>query len=243
MPLKGKVAVVTGASSGIGRAIALELGSQRANVALLGRRLDALQSVAVEVEARGGSAQVYAVDLESDQELIPTTEALVQANTFVHVLIHSAGILTHGPVTDAPVEDFDRLYRLNLRAPYLLTQRLLPAIPAQSGQIVFINSTAGTAARAGLTQYAATKHGLKALADGLRLELAPRGIRVLSVYPARTATYLQENIFRREQRPYEPGRLLQPEEVARSVAHVLTMPQGAEIRDLAIRGVTDMSAG
>lgn len=242
MPLKGKIAVVTGASSGIGHAIALELGSQRAQVVLLGRRLFALQNVAAQVEERGGSARVYPVDLERDTELIQTSASIVRDLGCVHILIHSAGILRLGPVADAPVQDLDRLYRVNLRAPYLLTQQLLPAIPNQLGQIVFVNSTAGTSAKAGVTQYAATKHGLKALADGLRLELSPRRIRVLSIYPARTATALQEEVFRREQRNYEPSRLLQPEEVARSVAHVLTLPPGAEISDLAIRGVTDMSA-
>lgn len=241
MSLSGHVTVLTGASSGIGRSIALAVGAQRAHVCLLGRRPEKLEEVAAAVKATGGSASIYRVDLASDEQLIAATNAIILDTGRVDVLIHCAGIVTLGPVSQISVDELDHLYRVNLRAPYLLTQRLLPFIQARTGQIVFVNSSAGTAAKANNCQYAATKHALKALADGLRQELTPSGIRVVTVYPARTATPMQETVFRFENRVYRPELLLQPEHVAGSVLHVLTLPRDAEITDLAIRGVANMS--
>ncbi len=241
MPLADQVTVLTGASSGIGRCIALALAEKHARLCLVGRREAQLHVVANEVREAGGQAQVYLADLASEEELSRASEAIVRDFGKVDVLVHCAGMISMGPIATTPVEDLDRLYRVNLRAPYLLTQRLLPFMPAGEGQIVFVNSSAGFTAKTGVSQYASTKHGLKALADSLRDELSDSGIRVFSIYPARTATPMQEEIFRHENRIYQPELLLQPESVARSIMHVLTMPRDAEITDLAIRGVANMS--
>lgn len=240
MQLQDQVTVLTGASSGIGRCIALELAQKRTKLCLIGRRETQLNLVAQEVREAGGEAQIYLADLASEGRLLQVSDAIIRDHGKVHILVHCAGMISIGPIATAPVEDLDQLYRVNLRAPYVLTQRLLPAM-AGWGQIVFVNSSAGLAAKAGVSQYAGMKHGLKALADSLRVELSESGIRVLSVYPARTATPMQEEIFRQEKRIYQPELLLQPESVARSVVHVLTMPRDAEITDLAIRGVANMS--
>jgi NAD(P)-dependent dehydrogenase (short-subunit alcohol dehydrogenase family) len=136
----------------------------------------------------------------------------------------------------ASIEDLDLQFAVNVRGPYLLTQRLLPLLAVPGGQIVFINSSVGLAARqAQLGQYSATKHALKAITDSLREELNPKGIRVLSVYLGRTATPMQEAIFREEGKPYHPELLLQPEDVASVVVHALTLPSTAEVTDISMR--------
>jgi len=130
------------------------------------------------------------------------------------------------------------MYRLNLRAPYLLTQRLLPLLRRARGQVVFVNSSAGLHAAAGTSQYAATKHALKALADSLRCEVNDDGIRVLSVYPGRTASPMQEllhNQHRADARPYVAADLLQPDDVAAVVVQALRLPRTAEVTDLHVR--------
>jgi NAD(P)-dependent dehydrogenase (short-subunit alcohol dehydrogenase family) len=129
------------------------------------------------------------------------------------------------------------MYRLNLRVPYLLTQRLLPLLRRSRGQVVFVNSSAGLHASAGLSQYAATKHALKALADSLRCEVNHDGVRVLSVYPGRTASPMQEHLHRQqpEVRPYRAADLLQPEDVAAVVVQALSLPRTAEVTDLHVR--------
>ena len=136
----------------------------------------------------------------------------------------------------APVEHLDAQYAINLRAPYLLTKHLLPLLVSSRGQIIFINSTAGlNAKRAEIGQYAATKHALRAIADSLRVEVNPKGVRVTSVYLGRTASPMQEALHRQEGKSYEPDMLLQPEDVASVVLESLVLPRTAEITDITVR--------
>ena len=149
--------------------------------------------------------------------------------------MHGAGLYATGPVATAPVATLDALWRINLRAPYLLTQALLPALRRRRGQIAFVNSSVWGNARAELTAYAASKYALKALADGLRAELGPEGLRVLSLFPGRTATRMQAAIFAAEGAAYRPEALLQPEDIAASLVAALALPRTAEVTDLHIR--------
>ena len=114
-----------------------------------------------------------------------------------------------------------------------LTRQLLPSLIARQGQVVFMNSSVGAAPEVGF--YSASKHALKALTDTLRVEVNPSGVRVLSVYPGRTATSMQEAIFAAEGRDYDPSRLLQPEDVAEMVLAALCLPRTAEVTDIHIR--------
>ena len=130
----------------------------------------------------------------------------------------------------------DRQYRVNTHAPYMLTQALLPSLISRQGQVVFINSSAGFhPARAGWAAYSASKHALRAVADGLRAEVNKQGVRVISVFPGRTATPMQEEVHRFEGRPYDPERFLQPRDVAATAVNALALPRTAEVTDLHIR--------
>jgi NADP-dependent 3-hydroxy acid dehydrogenase YdfG len=140
-----------------------------------------------------------------------------------------------GPHEGASVGDLDRQYQTNVRGPYLLTQALLQNLRARRGQIVFINSTVGLEARAAVGQYASTQHALRAIADALRAEVNPAGVRVLSVYLGRTATARQARIFRLEGRPYAPELLIQPANVAEMVVAALRLPRTAEVTEIRMR--------
>ncbi len=140
-----------------------------------------------------------------------------------------------GLIEHAAVAELDNLYRVNVRAPYALTKALLPMVRANRGQIVFINSSAGLTARGGIAAYAATKHALKAIADSLRSEVNTAGIRVITIYPGRTATPQQEKIHEQEGKTYQSERLLQAEDVAKAVLNALAMPRTAEVTDISIR--------
>jgi NADP-dependent 3-hydroxy acid dehydrogenase YdfG len=135
----------------------------------------------------------------------------------------------------ASVGDLDRQYVANVRAPYLLTQALLPELRAREGQMVFINSTVGLTARANIGQFAATQHALKAIADSLREEINPHGVRVVTIYAGRTATPRQAKIHAIEGKPYPRERLMQPEDVASVVLNALTLPRSAELTDVRAR--------
>jgi len=237
-PFKDRVAIVIGGSSGIGRAIALDLAAQGAVVGLVGRRAAPLETVADEIRASGGAARTCAVDVTADDEVERSLTALKTDLGHLDVLVHSAGAFSMGSLAGASAADFDALYRANLRAPFLLTRLLLPDLQAAGGQIVFINSSTGVRTRAGVGQYSATQHALKALTDTLRAEVNLLGIRVLSVYPGRTATPRQESIHQAEGKPYFPERLLQPEDVAAVVTNALSLRRTAEVTDIHIRPFT-----
>jgi NADP-dependent 3-hydroxy acid dehydrogenase YdfG len=238
-----ETAVVTGAGSGIGRAIAVRLAEVCTQVCLLGRDRDRLAGTADAVASSKAEALVYPLDLTADDDIERFARWVGAKLAGVDVLVHGAGVIRHGTVARAPVRDLDLHYGLNVRAPYRLTQALLPQLAGRRGQIVFVNSSAGVSARGGVGQYAATKHALKALADSLRDEVNPLGVRVLSVYPGRTATPMQAHVHETEGRDYRPERLLQPADIAEMIFHALLLPRSAEVTDLHLRPLAPPEAG
>jgi NADP-dependent 3-hydroxy acid dehydrogenase YdfG len=234
-PLVGRVAVVTGASSGIGRAIALALAARGASVCLVGRDADRLERVRDAARSTAPRVLVHQADLETEEEVDRLACGLRSELQSLDVLVHSAGISRAGAPSAGLARDLDAQYRVNVRAPYQLTQSLLPLLRASRGHVVFVNSSAGWRAGRNNGPYAATKHALRALADSLRQEVNADAVRVLSVYPGRVATPLQENLFAREGRSYDPAALLQPEDVAAMVLAALSLPAGAEVTEISLR--------
>jgi NADP-dependent 3-hydroxy acid dehydrogenase YdfG len=236
--LSRRVAVVTGASSGIGQAIALALAEAGAELLLVGRdaaRLRATAEAARRVALSASPTIVeFAADLTEDRSIDDLARRAMSLGGTA-ILVHSAGIYERAPLAAATVESLDRQYRANLRAPYLLTQALLPQLTDRQGDIVFINSTQGLAAAAGVGQFAATQHAMKAVADSLRAEINAVGVRVLTLHAGRTATPRQQKIFADEARRYEPERLMQPADVAALVLAVLALPRTAEVTTLTMR--------
>ena len=235
LSLKNKVAVVTGASSGIGKSIALELAKRGVRLCLLGRDLQRLEVIAETAGKDSALVKCYGVDLAKDADIKKLQQKLNSDFKKIHILIHSAGLISHGRLEFSSVADFDRQYQTNVRAPFLLTQTLLPMLKSGKGQIVFINSSAGLRTGANNGQYAATKSALKSIADSFRNELNTEGIRVLSVYPGRTATPMQEAVTKMEGKEYHPEILLQSEDIAVTVINAIRMPRNAEITDIHIR--------
>jgi NADP-dependent 3-hydroxy acid dehydrogenase YdfG len=223
--------LVTGASSGVGRAIAVALAADGATVCLTGRDAKALESAA----SAGGEAYCYPADLAQDSDLEDLATRVLADHGRLDGAVFSAGAHALGPIAPQAIADLDALYAVNLRAPLVLTARLLPALVASRGHVVLINSVAGLQARAGSGAYAATKHGLRGLADSLRDEVGPQGVRVLSVYLGRTATPMQAAIHEREGRPYDPERYLQPEDIAAVVIAALRLPSRAEVTEITVR--------
>jgi short-subunit dehydrogenase len=228
-------AVIIGASSGIGRAIAIAIAGLGSSVCLVGRDSARLESVAQAARATACSVLVHAADLTIDSNINCLSQRLTQEFAAVDALVHCAGAYTTGSIEKTPVQQLDVLYRTNVRLPYALTQALLPLLKIRQGQIVFINSSQGLQARANTGLFASTQHALKAMADSLRQEINAEGIRVLSVYPGRTATPRMKALYENEGRLYRPELLLQPEDVAQVIMHALQLPRTAEITNLEVR--------
>jgi short-subunit dehydrogenase len=224
--------LITGASSGIGAAIAAALAEPMWRLILVGRDEASLESVAKQARRSGAVAEVRTVDLTRDDELRALREF---APDRLDVLIHSAGTAELGSIDTLDLDAFDRQLRLNLRAPLLLTQALLPKLRQARGLVVFVNSGSGLRAKAGWGGYAASKFALRAIADALREEEQDSGVRVTSLYPGRTDTPMQRAVRRQEGGPYQADSYLRAEEVARMVAEVVRLPASATVPDLPVR--------
>jgi NADP-dependent 3-hydroxy acid dehydrogenase YdfG len=228
-------AVVTGGGSGVGAAIALSLAAEGADLCLVGRRVERLEATAGKASALGSNTICYRADLGQQDQLVELTRRILTDMTSVDILVHCAAVIEKAPIEIASLEDFDSHYRVNVRAPYALTQALLPSLKERRGEIVFINSSSGIAAKPLFAQYDATKHALRALADSLRGEVNECGVRVLSIFLGRTASDMQVRLHSRECREYRPELLLQPDDVASVVVSVLALPRSAEVTDIHIR--------
>jgi NADP-dependent 3-hydroxy acid dehydrogenase YdfG len=233
--LEKQVAVVTGASSGIGKAIALGLAAQGVSLCLIGRNLETLQSVADQVKEKAPKTWCYRADLGLHHDVENVISSIKREIESVDILIHSAGVIWLGSLENSGADQLDAHYQTNVRAPYVLTQGLLPSIKSRQGQILFVNSTAGVTARANAGQYAASKHALKAVADSLREEVNRAGVRVLSLFLGRTASPMQAVVYEAEGKQYKPELLMQPEDVAAVAIHALNLPRSVEVTEISMR--------
>ena len=232
--LNGSFALVTGATSGIGLAIATALAGQGAKLFIVGRDTKRLDQAK---RAIGGGADIVPVtcDLESETDIQHIHAELARHTERLDVLVHSAGWISLGDIASLTSRDLDRHYRINTRAPMLLTNALLPLLKNAQGQIVFINSSVGLRTKDGVGAYAASKHALRAIADTLRAEINTFGVRVTSVYPGNTATPMQASILSTSGRTIPEEHMLQPSDIASVVIHALLLPRTAEITDIHVR--------
>lgn len=224
--MSGGVALVTGASGDIGHAVGDALAGHGLHVVAVARRFDRLADLA----SRRPQVQPIAADLTIAADRAAVADA---ANGLgrLDLLVLGSGIYRR---SDDPTE-LERQFAANVHGPYALLQAVLPLLIASQGQVVFINSTQGLAASPGVGQFAATQHAMRALADSLRDEVNPHGVRVASVFLGRTATTRQAAIFAREGRAYAPERLLQPADVAGIVLTLFTLPPTAEVTNITLR--------
>ncbi|WP_175988136.1 SDR family oxidoreductase [Microbacterium tenebrionis] len=222
--------LITGAGSGIGAAVARRLHERGDDLMLLAR--DAGR--ARELSTRFPGASTLVGDLAQPGRL-SWAFSKQQLPERIDSLVHVAGIVDLGSVADLPPTLWEQQLAVNLVAPAELTRLLLPVLRVSRGQVLFVNSGAGLRAHADWGAYAASKHGLKALADALRAEEAANGVRVTSVFPGRTATRMQERVHQQEGADYVPERFIDPESVATAILTALDLPRDAQITDLSVR--------
>jgi NAD(P)-dependent dehydrogenase (short-subunit alcohol dehydrogenase family) len=189
--LEGKVAIVTGASSGIGFSIAEAMSEAGAKVVLVGRDEERLRRCA----ERCREHRVLAVDLIEDDAPARIVAETLSAFGAVDSIVHSAGIFWPKPLAEAPLEDFDMQWRVNVRAPYALTQAVLPHLQRDSS-VTFVSSIAGQVAFPNSAAYCATKGAIEQLTKALAVELSPMGVRVNAIAPGNIRTPMNEELLR-----------------------------------------------
>lgn len=222
--------LITGAGSGIGAAVARRLLERGDELVLLAR--DAGR--AKELAALHPGARTLVGDLGNPDRLSwafgqqPVPERLDS-------LLHIAGVVELGRIGDLTPKAWHFQLNANLIAPAELTRLLLPQLRVSQGHVVFVNSGAGLDAHAEWGAYAASKHGLKALADSLRHEEHGSGVRVTSVFPGRTASPMQAKVHQQEGKEYDPSRWIDPESVATTILLAIDLPRDAEINNLTVR--------
>ncbi|MCX5011575.1 SDR family oxidoreductase [Streptomyces sp. NBC_00555] len=222
--------LITGAGSGIGAAVAARLHARGDDLVLLAR--DAGRGK--QLVERYPGARALVGDL-ADPDRLSWAFSKQAIPERIDSLLHIAGIVDLGPVGELRPKTWHQQLNVNLIAPAEVTRLLLPTLRASHADVLFVNSGAGLHAHADWSAYAASKHGLKALADSLREEEKANGIRVTSVYPGRTASPMQAKVHSQEGKEYDAAAWIDPESVATTIVMAIDLPRDAEVNDLSIR--------
>lgn len=220
--------LVTGAGSGIGALLAERLLERGDSLVLLARSAERAHDLRADLP----DATVLVADLADPAAVDRLSHSLPDV---LDSVVHAAGVVELGLVASLAVETWQEQLAVNLVAPAALTRLCLPALRAARGTVVFVNSGAGLTAHPGWSAYAASKFGLRALADSLRAEEQQHAVRVSTVYPGRTATPMQQKVHAQEGRDYDPSDWIDPATVVDALLHVLDLPADATISDLTIR--------
>ena len=230
--MPSKLALITGASKGIGKAVALAAADAGLDVIATARNESELKSLQQTIQLKGGNCLIQTAELTNDVELQNIVGKLNKQDKKISLLVHSAGSANVGLVSEMELTKWRETIETNLSAPFYLTQKCLPLIE-KGGHIIFINSVAGKQTFPEWSAYAASKFGLKALADTLRQELASRHIKVTSIYPTSVDTPMQDKL------PYnwDRSKMLNAEIVAKAVIDCFLQPEEVMIKELEIENM------
>jgi NADP-dependent 3-hydroxy acid dehydrogenase YdfG len=239
MTLKDKVAIVTGASSGIGEGVARKLAAEGVKVGLAARRVERLAALREEIAAAGGEAMVIPMDVTDPAANRAGVEALVAAYGRIDIAVVNAGLMPLSDVDALKTDEWARMVDVNVKGAFNTTAAVLPPMMARKGgHIVLMSSIAGRKVFKGLSVYCATKHAVAAFADGLRMEIAPKhGIRVTCIQPGAVATELYDHItdpgYRRQMDELAGAMtFLQPADIADSVSFALQSPPHVDLAEM-----------
>lgn len=227
--LDGQIAIVTGASKGIGRAIAIALAAEGAHVVLAARGKPELESLAKKIHDGGGKGIALKIDLTNDDHVWMLVDETIKRFGRIDILVNNAGMGVLKPFAEMGTAEFDEMWKLNMRAPFVLTKIALPHLIRQkSGAIVNIASLAGKNSFVTGTGYAATKWALRGWASSLMLEVREHNIRVVTIFPGSVDTTFSSMNKRGE-------KITQPEDVADAVVFAVTAPARSMFSEIDVR--------
>ena len=244
--LHGTVALITGASSGIGEATAAALAARGAAVAVAARRKDRLDELVSRIDGDGGRALAIEADVTSQAQARGTVEQTVSELGRLDILVNNAGVMLLGPIVEAPTEEWDRMVAINLQGLLYCSHAALPHLlsAAESSErgvadLINISSVAGRVARAGSGVYNLTKWGVGAFSESLRQEVTKRNVRVSLVEPGAVATeltdHLRPEIRQQTKQRFEGIDRLHTEDIAGTIEFIVTQPRRVAINEVLIR--------
>ncbi|MGC8703326.1 MAG: SDR family oxidoreductase [Thiomonas sp.] len=238
-PIQDKVIVITGASSGLGEATARLLAAQGARVVLGARRSERIEALATELKTNGAQALAVTTDVTDAAQVQALVDAAVRTFGRIDVMLNNAGLMPHSPLERRKIADWDRMIDVNLKGVLYGIAAALPTMQAQkSGHIINVSSVAGHKVRPGSAVYAATKHAVLALSEGLRQEVKPWNIRTTVISPGAVATELPDSITEPDmaEAVRQMYRVAIPaESFARMVAFAISQPDDVDINEILFR--------
>ena len=239
MTIEGKVALVTGASSGIGEGIARALAANKVKVGLAARRIDKLKRIVKEIRAAGGEAMAIELDVTQPEQNSAAVEALTATHGALDIAVLNAGLMPAADVESLKTAEWSRMVDVNIKGVFNSTAAVLPAMIANKrGHIFIMSSIAGRKVFKGLSVYCATKHAVAAFADGLRMEIAPKyNIRVTCIQPGAVATELYDHIsdtgYRQQMSDLAASMVfLQPKDIGDTVVFAAKAPAHVDVAEL-----------
>ena len=222
--MKNKVALITGASSGIGRATALKFTAEGASVVAVARSADKLAEVAEEIKAQGGVCKTIVADVTQQADIERVVRETVAALGGIDVLVNAAGIIANGTIENTKLQDWDYMFNVNARAPFYLMQCAMPHLIERQGNVVNVSSVTGIRAFPGVLAYCSSKAALDQMTHCVALEVASKGVRINAVNPGVTVTMLHRTggmddaayaaFLERSKTTHPLGRVGNAEEVA-----------------------------
>ena len=243
--LDGTVALVTGASSGIGEATARLLSAHGAAVALAARRKDRLDGLVAEIEGHGGRALALEADVGEREQATGAVEQTVAELGRLDTLVNNAGVMLLGPIVDAPLEEWERMVRVNVLGLLYVTHAALPHLvraadggPRRVADLVNVSSVAGRRANQGSGVYNATKFGVNAFSEALRQEVTQRHVRVSLVEPGAVMTELTDHLrpeIREQLRSGSQFERMRAEDIADAIAYIVTRDRHVAVNEMLVR--------
>jgi NADP-dependent 3-hydroxy acid dehydrogenase YdfG len=238
--VEGKVVVITGASSGLGEAAARLLSASGARLALGARRMERLETLAGDLTAKGGRALAVATDVTDFDQVQRLVDAALESYGRVDVLINNAGLMPQSPLDRRKVEDWNRTIDVNIKGVLYGIGAVLPIMQKQrSGHIINVSSVAGHKVRAGGAVYAATKHAVRVISEGLRQEVKPYNIRTTVISPGAVDTELTDSIteadYAENTRKFYAEVAVPADSFARAVVFAIDQPEDIDINEILYR--------
>lgn len=244
--LAGTVALVTGASSGIGEAAARHLAELGAAVSLVARRTERIEALAEDIRAEGGTALVLTCDVTDRAQAIQAVERTVEELGRLDTVVNNAGVMLLGLIVDAPLDEWERMVDINVKGLLYIAHASLPYLlaaaaegPREVADLINISSVAGRVARLGGGVYNLTKHGVGAFSESLRQEVTQRHVRVSLVEPGAVSTelttHLRPDVFEASEKRLENVERLESIDIAETIGFIVTRPRRVAVNEVLIR--------